>query len=230
MFLPLPRRRNPSNRECRVASIICACGMLAFGWMTFNPPQGLVELLGEVAALVIVFWLGLGTLLYAKPHQLLFWPQLKVRLGLEKSSPPLDEREHYIRYRTFLISYQALFLTLFALMVLPGLLGPRVMQGVYDRFRTYGPLDLGLLILARLMILALVLPHLVLPWVESDPPPDAETDLEASSSLQDPRQSRSTKHWWVPLLRNVLVWGIALAVMLWIFDSKVPGGLRGMWG
>lgn len=88
MYIPYPGRRKPTNRECRVASIVSIIGFIGFGWMVLSPPDGFFAFLGE-PSLVLLFscWLGLGTLLHARPCQGLLWPQIKARLDSGSSRP-----------------------------------------------------------------------------------------------------------------------------------------------
>jgi hypothetical protein len=226
MYLPLSRHRKPSIRECRAASVLCVIGFVGFVWMMLNIPGAITAFLGELSLVLILVWLGLGTLLHGMPNEGLLWPQFAARSGSQTQHPPLDERDHYIRHRTFLIAYRLLCATLLAIVVLPAALGPRVMHAVTDRFRTGGPLDLGLMIIAMLAVLSFLLPYWVLPWLESDPPPGTETDPEAKTSGRDLHGSPNARRWWIILLGNALLWALVLAIMLWIFASTSPAGFH----
>jgi hypothetical protein len=229
MYLPLSRHRRPTVRECRAASLLCMIGFVGFIWMMLNMPDAITAFLGELSLVLILLWLGLGTVIHGMPNQGLLWPQFGARTGSGNKHPPLDERDHDIRHRTFLIAYRLLCATLFAIVVLPGVLGPRVMHTVTDRFRTNGPLDLGLMIVAMLTALSFLLPYWVLPWLESDPPPGAEADLEAKTSERAVHGSPNARRWWIVLLGNVLLWALVLATMLWVFASTSPVGFYRLW-
>jgi len=60
------------------------------------------------------------------------------------------------------------------------------LHAVTDRFRTNGRLDLGLPI-QRVTVLSFLLPHWVLPWLESDPSADLGTVRDAKISAHGRR-------------------------------------------
>jgi hypothetical protein len=169
MYFPYSRRRKPTNRECRIASILSIAGFIAAGWAV--------------------------------------------------QYPPLDERETLVRYRTFLTSYQILSVLIWVIVMVPVLLGSHI-NVLTPRY--HGPIELGLLALSLLMILTLLLPHWVLPWLESNVTFDAEADLEPAASPGDMSKRATTIAW------NVIVWILVFLVILWIFSSYFPGGLRSM--
>ena len=144
------RRRHPTNRECRVASIVSITGFIAAGWAVLLPPSRFLPFLGELALILPLNWLGLRTLLHARPYQGLLWPQIAARLGSKGLHPLLDERDTLIRYRTFLTSYQILSILIWVIVITPGLLGARI-NVLTSQF--HGPLELGLLTLSLLMFL-----------------------------------------------------------------------------
>jgi hypothetical protein len=214
MDFPFSRRRHPTNRECRVASIVSITGFIAAGWAALLPPSSFVPFLGELALILLLNWLGLRTLLRARPYQGLLWPQITARLSSKGQHPPLDERDTLVRYRTFLTSYQILSVLIWVLVILPGLLGSHINVLVA---RYHGPIELGLLTLSLLMFLTWLLPQWVGPWLESDAPFDAEPDLEPTAS---PSDTWKVYPW--------LVWILVFLVILGIFSSYVPGGIRTM--
>jgi hypothetical protein len=228
MYFPYARRRNPTNRECRVASILSIIGFIGCAWKVLLPPSSFPAFLGELSLIVFVSWLGLGTLLRAKPYQGLLWPRIAARLGTAGEHPPLDERDTLVRYRTFLTSYQILSVLIWVMVMLPGLLGSKinVLTAQY-----HGPVELGLLILFLLMLLTSLLPHWVVPWLESDVTFDAEPDLEpiVSPGATSERASAAASSNWIRTLWKVFPWVIWIVIFLAmsrIFSSYVPGGLR----
>jgi hypothetical protein len=216
MYFPYSQRRNPSNRECRVASIVSITGFIAAGWAVLRPPSTFLPFLPELSLIVFLNWVGLATLVRARPYQGLLWPHITARLGSGVQQPPLDERDTLVRYRTFLTSYQILSVLIWVIVMVPGLLGSHI--NVLTA-RHHGPLELGLLTLSLLMILTLLLPHWVLPWLESSVTFDAEPDLEPTAAPS----ANLTRTLW-----NVFVWILVFVVIVWIFSSYVPGGLRTM--
>jgi hypothetical protein len=227
MYFPYSRRRNPTNRECRVASILSITGFIAFGWVLLRPPSGFAPFLGELSLVLVLSWLGLRTLLQARPYQGLLWPQTAGRRGAGVAQPPLDERDTLVRYRTFLTSYQILSVLIWVIVIVPGLLGSHinVLTAQY-----HGPLELGLLTLSWLMVLTWLLPHWVVPWLESNVAFDAEPDLEPTASPSDTpaRPAAVVSSNWSRTVWNVVVWIVAFAFILWVFNTHVPGGLRAM--
>jgi hypothetical protein len=227
MYFPYSRRRNPTNRQCRVASILSITGFIAFGWEALRPPSSFLPFLGELSLIVSLSWLGLATLLRARPYQGLLWPQITARPGSKGQHPPLDERDTLVRYRTFLTSYQILSVLIWVIVILPGLLGSNinVLTGRY-----HGPLELGLLTLSLLMVLTWLLPHWVVPWLESNIIIDAEPDLEPTASPvgTSQRPTRAANSDWIRTLWKVSGWIVIFLVISWLFSSHVPGGLRAM--
>jgi hypothetical protein len=226
MYFPYARRRNPTNRECRVASILSIIGFIAFGWATLLPPSRFLPFLGVLALILFPSWLGLATLLRARPNQGLLWPHT-VTLGSKDRHAPLDERDTLVRYRTFLTSYQILSVLIWVLVMLPGLLGSNI-NVVTVRY--HGPITLGLMTLALLMFLTWLLPHWVTPWLESNVTFDSEPDLESTASPggTSERPTTAASPNWARIVWNGFIWILALLVILWIFNSYVPGGLRMM--
>jgi hypothetical protein len=230
MYFSYSRSRNPTNRECRVASILSITGFIASGWEVLHPPNSFLPFLGELSLIIFLSWLGLATLLRARPQQGLLWPQFTARFGSGRQHPPLDERDTLVRYRTFLTSYQILSVLIWVIVIVPGLLGSRI-NVLTERY--HGPLELGLLTLSLLMVLTWLLPHWVVPWLESNATFDAESDLEPSPSPSGTPERAATaesSNWIRTLwkLSNWVVWGVVLVVILWISRSHVPGGLRAL--
>jgi hypothetical protein len=109
----------------------------------------------------------------------------------------------------------------------PGLLGSNI--NVLT-IRYHGPITLGLMTLALLMFLTWLLPHWVTPWLESNVTFDAEADLgpTASAGGTSERPATAASSIWIRTVWNILIWILILLVILWIFSSYVPGGLRAM--
>jgi hypothetical protein len=230
MYFPYSRRRMPTNHECRVGSILSIAGFLAFGWEALNPPNGFLQFLGELSLILLLSWMGLGTLLHARPYHGLLWPRLKARLASAAGHPPLDERDTLVRYRTFLTSYQILSVLIWVIVILPGLLGAKI-NVITERY--HGPLELGLLTLSLLMVLTWLLPHWVLPWLESNATYDAEQDLEptASPSATPEQPTTAAKSNWIGTVWGVsslVAWIVIFLVIVWRFSLIVPGGLRAL--
>jgi hypothetical protein len=230
MYFPYSHRRNPTNRECRVASILSMIGFVAAGWDALLPPNSFLSFLGALALILFLNWLGLATLLRARPSQGLLWPQITARLGSGRPHPPLDERDTLVRYRTFLASYQILAVLIWVIVIVPGLLGSNI--NVLTA-RYHGPLELGLLTLSLLMFLTWLLPHWVVPWLESNVTFDTEPDLEptASPSGKSEPPTTAARSNWIRTLWKVspwIVWILIFLVISRIFSSYVPGGFRAM--
>lgn len=227
MYFPYFHRRNPTNRECRVASILSIIGFIACAWGILLSPSRFLPFLGELMLILLPSWLGLATLWRTRPTQGLLWPQITARFNPKDRYPPLDERDTLVRYRTFLTSYQILAVLIWVLVILPGLLGSNI--NVLTA-RHHGPLTLGLMTLSLLMVLTLLLPHWVTPWLESNVTIDSEPDLETTerSSKTSERPTTAASSNWIRTVWNLFIWILVLLVILWIFNSYVPGGLRAM--
>jgi hypothetical protein len=226
MYFPYSRRRKPTHRECRVASILSIFGFIAFGWMCLTPPDALLAFLGELSLVLLLNWLGLATLLHAKPYQGLLWPQLRARLDTGDSRPPLDERDYLVRYRTFQTSYQILSVLIWAIVILPGLLGSRI-NTLTARY--HGPLELGLVTLTLLMVLTWLLPHWVIPWLESDLILDTECEEPVSPRGTPQQPTAEVRSRWIHGLWKVspwALWALIFLLLLRIASSHFPGGLR----
>jgi hypothetical protein len=226
MYFPYSRRRNPTNRECRVAAILSVFGFTAFGWMCLTPPDGFLAFLAELSLVLLLNWLGLATLLHAKPYQGLLWPQLRARLDSGDSRPPLDERDYLIRYRTFQTSYQILSVLIWAIVILPGLLGSNL-NTLTARY--HGPLELALLTMSLLMVLTWLLPHWVIPWLESDVILDTEPEEPLSLRGAPEQRTADARSRWVRRLWKVSPWALWTFIFLLLLEiSSVhfPGGLR----
>jgi hypothetical protein len=118
MYFPYLSKRTPSNRECRIASIVSISGFVGFACLMLAVPAALVqELLWLLVVELILVYFGLGTLYIAKPNHFLLWPQRESRVARGQYVPPLDERDLTIRYRTFLVSYRVLSLAALAIIV-----------------------------------------------------------------------------------------------------------------
>ena len=225
MYFPFPRSQNPTNRECRVASILSIIGFVAAGWAALLPPNGFLSFLGAVAAILFLNWLGLATLLRARPSQGRLWPQITGRPSSGDRAAPLDERDTLIRYRTFLASYQILSVFIWVIVIVPGVLGANI-QALTARY--HGPLELGLVTLSLLMVLTWLLPQWVLPWLESNATFDPEPDLELTPPSGAFTRAGMASSAWLRLLWNGALWIFIFFAMSWIFRSYVPGGLSAM--
>jgi len=220
MYLPVSSKRKPTIFERRFASIIVALGFVMFTWLTLIPPRGFAQMLGSLACLVILFCVGLGTLVQGSPTQALLWPKASARMRPGSPAPHMDERDLFIRYRTFLVSYQILAIVLFCLLVLPGLLLSVHLINLSPLFQTH-----SLLIVAVLMFLCILLPHCVLPWLEPaitlDPEPDGCADATARGTSQAAAQRSFAT--WVRLGCNLILWVLIAVTLLWIFHSYTSG-------
>jgi hypothetical protein len=221
MYIPYSRGRNPTNRECRAASILSIAGFIAFACEALYPPSSFPAFIAELALILFLNWLGLATLLRARPLHALLWPQIMVRGGSNGQHPPLDERDTLVRYRTFLTSYQILSILIWVMVITPGLLGSSI-SILTSRY--HEPLELALLTLSLLMFLTWMLPHWVGPWLESGATFDAEPDLDPTASPGG-GSVRKVSPW---VVWNGIVWILIFLVISRIFSSYVPGGLRAL--
>jgi hypothetical protein len=230
MYLPYSRGRNSTNRECRVASILSIVGFIAFAWAALYPPSSFLPFLGELSLILFLSWLGLATLLRARPYQGLLWPHTTARLGSKAEHPPLGERDTLVRYRTFLTSYQILSVLIGVIVIAPGLLGSSI-NGLTSRY--HGTLELGLLTLSLLMFLTWMLPHWVVPWLESTANFDAEADLvpTASPRSTSERPTTAANSNRIRAVWKVSPWVVWILIFLLksrLFGAYVPRGLRAL--
>jgi hypothetical protein len=169
MYFPYLSKRAPSNRECRIASIVSIIGFVGFAWLVLAVPGALVSMLaGLVAVELVLAYFGLGTLYIARPNHFLFWPQRETRVIRGQPVPPLDERDLNIRYRTFLVAYRILSIAVFAIIVFirPG---AALLVDTSSGHIPHWRLEIAdLMLVVLIYLLSLFLPYWVFPWLESD--------------------------------------------------------------
>lgn len=216
MYLPYLSKRPPSNRECRIASIISIIGFVGFTWLLLAVPAALVQmLLSLVAVILILGYFGLGTLYVAKPNHFLLWPERETRVVRGQPVPPLDERDLSIRYRTFLVSYRVLSVATFAILVF---VRPGAMLLVYT---SGGHMPHWWLEMAEQMfvvliyLLSLFLPYWVFPWLESDAAFDDEQ--AAGSGFQNPTKLPPRRgHWLRTGIVLLIICSPVFLLMAWL--------------
>ena len=212
MYFPYLSKRLPSNRDCRVASIESLVGFITFASLLLGSPKnpGLFVFLLWVGVTVALFYVGLGTLLRDRPNQALIWPQLRSWTKLSRRDQPLDERDAYIRHRVFVVSYQILVAIALAGAIAGAMAGqlPQVLTS-----------QDGVVLLVWLILL---LPHWVLPWLESEFCVSGASESEpeaAPSSISPNNEGRSLRRiifsWW-------FVWGVVASIGLlrWYFRTR----------
>jgi hypothetical protein len=196
MYFPYLSKRPPSNRECRIASIVSIIGFVGFAWLLLAMPAALVQMLAWLVAVVLILaYFGLGTLYIARPNHFLLWPQRETRVVRGQSVPPLDERDLNIRYRTFLVSYWILSVAAFAIIVFirpVAMLLVDTSGGHIPRWR----LEMAeQMFVVLIYLLSLFLPYWVFPWLESDA---AFDDEQASGpSWQNPTKLLPRRRDWI---------------------------------
>ena len=169
--------RLPTNRECRHASIMCVIAFVGFCWGFIAGPRHSSAYWSGWLLATVLFVLSFATLVRAQPLQGLMWPNLR---PLRADLPTLDERDHYVRYRAFSISYQILYAAVVLLLVIKGLVGPASVEIIPQRFWKHGALLSEILFM--LVFLFTLLPYWVLPWLDSASPRDADNDASARSA------------------------------------------------
>jgi hypothetical protein len=220
MYFPYVSRHLPSNRECRVASVLSISGFVGFTGLVLAVPSVLVQMLLWLAAVLVLTYLGLGTLYIAKPNHFLLWPQRATREVLGQPIPPLDERDLTIRYRTFLVSYRILAVAAFAMIafIRPGaVLLVHISAGYIPRWRLDGA-EQTLLVL--IFCLALFLPYWVFPWLESEAVFDDEqnSDSGIQSIIGPPLRLRQWIRSGIALLA---IWVPIFLLMAWMYRKYV---------
>jgi hypothetical protein len=216
MYFPYLSKRTPSNRECRVASLVSIVGFVGFAWLMLATPETLIQvMLWLVAVELVLAYLGLGTLFIAKPNHFLLWPQRKSLVVRGQRVPPLDERDLAIRYRTFLVSYRILSVAALAIIVLvrPGALllvktsGGRIPYWWLDSAEQ--------MFVVFIVLLSFFLPYWVFPWLESDATFDDEQGLDSGS--KDPTESLPQRRQWIRIGINFLLWALCFLLMAWLY-------------
>jgi hypothetical protein len=217
MYFPYLSKRLPSNRECRIASIVSIIGFVGFAGLVLAMPGALVQLLLWGFPVLVLTYLGLGTLTIAKPNHFLLWPQRETRVVLGKEVPPLDERDLNIRYRTFLVSYRILAVAAFAIIafIRPGAaLLVETLGGQIPLWRLEGA---GQMFVVLIFFLAMLLPYWVFPWLESDAVFDDEQAF--SSGFEDSTESlpQRRRRWIRTGIALLIVWIPIFLLMAWLF-------------
>jgi hypothetical protein len=162
MYWPQSSRRSPSNRQCRIATL-----EFAVGWATVFISPILVQYgryLGGLSVMALGGLLalhGAATLQRANPTRGLLLLNYALRMGYAKQAPPLDERDLWLRYRAFTISYMVLVGMLFALILVISSVGAWQLS----HHTKYMPLT-WLYVIP--LWLGPLLPTVVLPWLERD--------------------------------------------------------------
>lgn len=169
MYFPYLSKRTPSNRECRIASIVSIIGFVGFAWLLLAVPAARLQMLLRLIAVVLTLaYFGFGTLYIARPNQFFLWPWRETRVVRGQQVPPLDERDWNIRYRTFLVSYRILSVAAFAIIVF---IRPGAMLLV-DTSGSHIPhwrLEIAeQMFVVLIFFLSVFLPYWVSPWLESD--------------------------------------------------------------
>jgi hypothetical protein len=220
MYFPYLSRRPPTNRECRIASIVSILGFVGFAWLVLAVPAALVQMLLLVVAVVLIpAYFGLGTLYIARPNHFLLWPQRETRMVRGQPVPPLDERDLNIRYRTFLASYRILSIAAFAIIVFirPGATLLVDTSGSHiPRWRLESAEQMFVVLI---YLLSLFLPYWVFPWLESD----AAFDDERASGpgLQNPTKLLPRRQDWVQTgVALLIVWIPILLLLAWLFRNQ----------
>jgi len=212
MYFPYLSKRTPSNRECRVASTVGIIGFVAFAWLALATPGALVQMLtGLVAVELILGYFGLCTLYIARPNHFVFWPQRETRVVRGQPVPSLDERDLNIRYRTFLVSYRILSVVVFAIIALRPAAALLVenSRGHIPHWRLEAA---GQMFLFLILLLSVVLPYLVFPWLESDTAFD--DDQPSGSGLRDAAQLPPPQRRWHWIRRGVELLIICVTLFL----------------
>jgi hypothetical protein len=217
MYLPYLTHRAPSNRECRIASIMSVVGFAGFAWLALATPAALYQMLSWLVVVELVLaYFGLGTLFIAKPNHFLLWPQRERRAVRGRPVPPLDERDLNIRYRTFLVSYRVLSIAAFAIIVFArpaALLIVNASGGHVPHWRLEAAEQLFVVLI---LLLSLLLPYWVFPWLESDAPHDDEQGADAG--FYNPLESLSRWRDWIWRAISLLaLWGSIFLVLVWLF-------------
>jgi hypothetical protein len=221
MYFPYLSKRTPSNRECRIASIVSVIGFVGFAWLALAVPAALVQmLLWLVAVELVLAYFGLATLYIARPNHFLLWPQQETRVVRGQQAPPLDERDLNIRYRTFLVSYRILSIAAFPIIVFvrPGaMLLVDTSGGHIPHWRLEAAEQMFVVFI---FLLSLLLPYWVFPWLESDAAFDDEQ--ESDSRSQNPRESLPQgRHWIRTGLALLMVWVPIFLLIAWLFRTHI---------
>lgn len=220
MYIPLLSSREPSNRERRIASLESAVGFLGAIWLLVEMPRGLATSLSAFAAVLLVMGHGLAILARSKnPLQMALWPEFARRMGTGRKAPLLDERDLSLRYRAFVISYQILSLVIFATILAFDLLLPRIVPHRWIRLH-----DMMLVLLALLIPLIGILPHLVLPWLEKEASEedDHRRHFDRSSVNQQRGEAELFPKWIRIMSSGWVVWGVCVLIMVWVFHRFMP--------
>jgi hypothetical protein len=216
MYFPYLSKRAPSNRECRVASLVSIMGFVGFAWLMLAMPQTLIQvILWLVAVELILAYFGLGTLYIAKPNHFLVWPQRESFVVRGQKVPPLDERDLAIRYRTFLVSYRILSVAALAIIVLirPGAL--LLVETSGGRIPYWKLESAEQMFVVFIVLLSFFLPYWVFPWLESDAAFDDEQGLDSGS--ENPTESLSQRRHWIRIGINLLNWALIFLLMAWLY-------------
>jgi hypothetical protein len=215
MYFPYLSKRPPSNRECRVASLISIMGFAGFAWLMLAMPETLIQaMLWLVAVELVLAYLGLATLYIAKPNHFLLWPQREPLVVRGQPVPPLDERDLAIRYRTFLVSYRILSIAALAIIVLvrPG--AQLLVETSGGRIPHWRLESAEQLFVVLLFLLSFLLPYWVFPWLESEAPADDEQ--ASDTGAQSP--AKLLPHNWIRTGITLLaVWAPIFLVLAWLY-------------
>jgi hypothetical protein len=215
MYWPYLSRRVPSNRECRIATIESATGWLVFigTVLILDQPEWFDAEVPILAFAALLALHGLATLVRADPARGVVLLTFGQRLGIVKRAPPLDERDLWLRYRAFTISYVLLFGLLAAIAVIE--IGVGLSE--FPRREGFGRLYIFPLWLAP------ILPSFVLPWLARDEQSAEEPVAQARYLAGDetmqglrlyPRWVRtlaSASHW--------VMWALIALAIVWLFHS-----------
>jgi hypothetical protein len=217
MYFPHLSKHPPSNRECRIASIVSIVGFVGFAWLVLAMPAALVQMgLWLVAVLLILGYFGLGTLFIARPNHFLLWPQRETQVVRGQPVPPLDERDLTIRYRTFLVSYRILSVAVFAIIafIRPGaMLLVDTSGGHIPHWRLQFAEQMFVVLL---YLLSVLLPYLVFPWLESDA--DFDDEQASGRGFQNPTKLLPRRRDWIRTgVALLIIWIPILLLLAWLF-------------
>lgn len=220
MYFPYLSKRTPSNRECRIASVVSIIGFIGFAWLVMAMPDALGSMLAWLVAVELTLgYFGLCTLYLARPNHFLLWPQQERRVVRGQAVPPLDERDVNTRYRTFVASYRILSVAVFAIIafIRPGATLLVDVSGAH--IPHWKPEDADLMFVVLIYLLSLVLPYWVFPWLESDAVFDDEQALGSKLGFESPKNSLPARaRWrWIRIGSTLMVWALIILLMMWLF-------------